>query len=71
MAQAELEAKFVEKFPYGMPNAKAYPLMPKDVSDNIPSSPENIKRQVRIDPDWWTANVDAVQRRWLAWYSAR
>jgi putative spermidine/putrescine transport system substrate-binding protein len=71
MAQAENEANFVAKFPYGMPNKKAYALMPKEISDNIPTSPENLPRQVQIDPAWWTENLEAVNRRWLEWYSNR
>ncbi|MCO5082361.1 MAG: ABC transporter substrate-binding protein [Rhizobiaceae bacterium] len=71
MAQAENEADFVKKFPYGMPNKKAYALMSKEISDNIPTSPENLARQVRIDPQWWTDNLETVNRRWLEWYSNR
>jgi putative spermidine/putrescine transport system substrate-binding protein len=69
MAQAEPEANFVAKFPYGMPNKKAYPLMPKEIAETIPTAPNNISQQVRIDPRWWTDNLDAVNRRWLEWYS--
>ena len=70
MAQAEPEAEFVSNFLAGMPNKKAYPLMSKEISDSIPTSPDNIKRQVKISAEWWTDNLDTVNRRWLDWYSS-
>jgi putative spermidine/putrescine transport system substrate-binding protein len=71
MAQAENEAEFVKIYPYGMPNKKSYELMSADVKAKIPTSPENLAIQAQINPDWWTKNLEQVNRRWLAWYSAR
>ena len=71
MAQAENEAEFVKVYPYGMPNKKAYDLMTDEVKARIPTSPENLAVQAKIEPEWWTENLEEVNRRWLEWYSAR
>jgi len=61
----ENEAQFVQMFSNGVPNTKAYALMPKDTVALLPTSPENIGKQVRIDAAWWAKNVDEVTKRWL------
>ncbi|MCO5073051.1 MAG: ABC transporter substrate-binding protein [Rhizobiaceae bacterium] len=71
MAQAENEAEFVKKYPYGMPNKKSYDLMSDEIKSKIPTSPANLATQAKIEPEWWTENLEAVNRRWLEWYSAR
>jgi putative spermidine/putrescine transport system substrate-binding protein len=69
MAQAQPEADFVGLFPAGVPNKEAYGLISKNVSDNLMTSPKNLGSELQIDAKWWTDNQEAVNRRWLEWYS--
>jgi putative spermidine/putrescine transport system substrate-binding protein len=62
----ENEAQFSTLFANGVPNMKAYALMSKETVALLPTSPENIGKQIRIDAAWWAKNVDDVTRRWLA-----
>ena len=64
-ARPENEAQFAQMFANGVPNTKAYALMPKETVALLPTSPENIGKQVRIDAAWWSKHVDEITKRWL------
>jgi putative spermidine/putrescine transport system substrate-binding protein len=64
-ARPENEAQFAQMFANGVPNIKAYALMPKETVALLPTSPENIGKQIRIDAAWWSKNVDEITKRWL------
>ena len=61
----ENEAQFSQLFPNGVPNLKAYALMPKETVALLPTSPGNVERQIKIDAAWWAKNVDEITKRWL------
>jgi putative spermidine/putrescine transport system substrate-binding protein len=65
-ARPENEAQFSQLFANGVPNQKAYGLMSKETQALLPTAPENIGKQIRIDPAWWATNVDEITKRWLA-----
>src|SRR5215831_3383598 len=65
-ARPENEAQFSQLFANGVPNQKAYALMSKETQALLPTAPENIGKQIRIDPAWWATNVDEITKRWLA-----
>ena len=60
------EAKFAELFASGVPNAKAYALMPKAAADLLPTAPQNVVHEFQVDSAWWAQNLDAVTKQWLA-----
>lgn len=62
----EHEAQFTQAFPLGMPNRKAYALMPKETLALLPTSPGNMERQFRVDSAWWAKHVEEITKRWLA-----
>jgi len=64
-ARPENEAQFAQLFANGVPNRKAYGLMPKDTMVLLPTSPGNVEREIRIDYVWWAKNVDEITKRWL------
>jgi putative spermidine/putrescine transport system substrate-binding protein len=68
-ARPEPEAQFSQLFANGVPNTKAYALMPKETLALLPTAPEHIGKQIRIDAAWWATNVDDVTKRWLAFIS--
>ncbi len=71
MGQPKIEADFANAFDIGVPNSKAYALMKPEVAANLPTAPANVAKQLRIDAKWWSDNLDAMNRRWLDWYSKR
>ncbi len=60
------EAKFASLFANGVPNAKAYDLMPKAAAALLPTAPQNVVHQFQVDSAWWAANLTAVTKQWLA-----
>ena len=69
MAQADGEAAFIARFPFGMPNKDAYAKIDPAVAASLPTAPGNLPKELEIDSHWWADNLDAVNRRWLEWYS--
>jgi putative spermidine/putrescine transport system substrate-binding protein len=63
------EADFAAKYAYGGPNLQSYAMMPPEVAAGLPTTPENLTNQVTVDGKWWADNLDAVNRRWLEWYT--
>ncbi len=71
MTQPDVEAAFSEAFPVGVPNMKAYALMPPSVAETLPTAPQNLPKEFSVNAKWWADNLDAMNRRWLDWYSNR
>ncbi|HLW49084.1 MAG TPA: extracellular solute-binding protein [bacterium] len=66
VARADTCAKFVDLYPgLGVPNAKAYTLMPKDVAASLPTSPQNAAVEVAVSEEWWADNVEPVTKQWI------
>ncbi len=45
--------------------------MPAATAAMLPTAPANLPREFAVDAKWWTDNLDAMNRRWLDWYSRR
>ncbi len=71
MGQPAPQAAFADAFSIGVPNSKAYALMKPDVAATLPTAPQNVPKELRVDAKWWTDNLDAMNRRWLDWYTKR
>jgi putative spermidine/putrescine transport system substrate-binding protein len=54
-------------FPYGFTNQKAAEYIPADVMRELPTSPENFKKLIVQDAEWWATNREAVIARWNKW----
>jgi putative spermidine/putrescine transport system substrate-binding protein len=65
-ARPQNEAEFAELFASGVPNARAYGLMPKASADLLPTAPQNVVHEFQVDAAWWAHNLDAVTKQWLA-----
>ncbi|WP_157961784.1 ABC transporter substrate-binding protein [Acuticoccus kandeliae] len=70
-SQPEGEAAFAEAFGYGGPNKKSYEGLSEEVLAGLPTAPQNLENQVAVSGEWWAENLDAVNERWLEWYSNR
>jgi len=70
MMQAEGMRDYVTEMPvYVLTNTSIYDGLPPETSKLLPGNPENAKLNMYIDEDWWGANAEAVQTRWLDWMS--
>jgi putative spermidine/putrescine transport system substrate-binding protein len=66
LGRADTCAKFVDLYPgLGVPNARAYSMMPKDVAESLPTSPQNAAIEVAISAEWWADNVEPVTKQWI------
>jgi putative spermidine/putrescine transport system substrate-binding protein len=61
------QARYSILLPYGFTNQKAAEYIPPDVMRELPTSPENFKKLILQDVDWWAANREAVIGRWNKW----
>ncbi len=67
MSRAENLAKYAERLPVGVPNAKAMTMVRQPVSDLLLSSPKNYEQSYAIDKDFWLDNGEELTRRFNAW----
>jgi putative spermidine/putrescine transport system substrate-binding protein len=66
--EAEHQAAFAQKLPYGPVNAEALKLLPKETLAVLPSSEENLKRSTFLDVNWWADNgapTEAAFNKWI------
>ena len=63
----ERQARSAELIPYGPTNRKAIPMIDKKKAPDLPTYPENLKRQAPFNEEWWLKNEDALIKRWEAW----
>ena len=68
MIDPVLQANLVNYFAYGPmhPGVYATGLIPAAKAKLLNSSPDNLKRHLMLDPNWWGDNRQAVQVRWDA-----
>lgn len=61
------QAAYTDVLAYGPTNLDAYKLIPPERAKILPTSPENLKRMVVANEDWWSANRAAVTERFSSW----
>jgi putative spermidine/putrescine transport system substrate-binding protein len=66
-ANAKRQAEFVSALPYGPTNPKAYEFIPAERAKFLPSAPENLKKIIQSNNDWWGKNKAAAIERFNAW----
>ncbi len=65
--QAKQQALFSNLITYSPANPKAFEYISKERAAILPTSPENIKKVVPGNEDWWGNNFNAMEERWKAW----
>jgi putative spermidine/putrescine transport system substrate-binding protein len=66
-SEARPQAEFTKYIPYGPVNKKAIDEIPQYILTDLPTSPDNVKKQVFLNSKWWDENLDMVQERWQKW----
>ncbi len=65
--EAEHQAVFARKLPYGPVNGDALKLLPKETLAVLPSSEENLKRSTFLDVNWWADNGERTADAFNKW----
>ncbi len=60
--QPKTQADLATAMSYGMSHKDTVGLMEPTAADLLPAA--HAERQLRLDPQWWVTNADAVQPRW-------
>lgn len=68
-AQTEADACFAKRMGYAIPNKGLDAVLDAKTRSALATSPENLKQQIEVDADWWTANQEEAQNRWQEWAS--
>ena len=55
------------EIPYGPVNQKAFEFIGAQAAKDMPTAPENAKRQLMVDPAWWGEHRNVLVERWNAW----
>jgi putative spermidine/putrescine transport system substrate-binding protein len=53
VTKPQYQAEFTKRIPYGPTNKKAYDQISAAVAKTLPSSAENVGKQLQIDPNWY------------------
>ena len=61
------EAAFAKVIPYPGLNRSLYKYLDPSYGVNLPTYPENLKKQVTQNYDWWVKNREKVDLRWNEW----
>jgi putative spermidine/putrescine transport system substrate-binding protein len=48
-------------------NQKAFEFISAQAAKDMPTAPENAKRQLMVDPAWWGEHRNVLVERWNAW----
>ncbi|KPI05847.1 hypothetical protein OK074_4337 [Actinobacteria bacterium OK074] len=66
----EVQAHFAEVYPMGPVVPAAYDRLSAKTAANLASSPAHLDSGFDLDVEWWTANQEAVTKRWQEWTHA-
>jgi putative spermidine/putrescine transport system substrate-binding protein len=66
-SEAAPQAAFSSAFPLGPSNIKALDLIEASRAKDLNTHPDNLKKQVFLDAEWWVRNEAAVTERFNAW----
>ncbi|MBI3457864.1 MAG: ABC transporter substrate-binding protein [Candidatus Rokubacteria bacterium] len=67
MTKPEHEARMAELTYFGPMNPAALPLIKPEVRQHLPTEPENLKKGIPLDNEWWGTNEAKLIERWNAW----
>ncbi len=65
--QPKPQAAIANEIPYGPVNRKAFDFINPQAAKEMPTAPENAKRQLMVDTVWWGEHRNALVERWNAW----
>jgi len=66
--QPKVQAALVNQLPYGPVNKKAFDFISPEAAKDMPTAPENARRQLMVDTVYWGENLTALTEKWNAWF---
>jgi putative spermidine/putrescine transport system substrate-binding protein len=61
------QANFSTLYPYGPSNRKAIPLLSAEARAKQPTAPENLKKQIVFNDEWWASRLTELTDRFTLW----
>lgn len=66
-SSADPQAEYPKYIPYGPVNTRAIAQVPKHILKDLPTAPENLRKQIMINNQWWHEHKETVLERWNKW----
>jgi putative spermidine/putrescine transport system substrate-binding protein len=66
--QPKVQAAIANEIPYGPVNKKAFDFISPQVAKDMPTAPENARRQLMVDTVFWGENLTALAEKWSGWF---
>ena len=60
-------ARFSSFFPYPPTRRSALPHVAKEMLPHLPTSPDNFKRALSTNEEWWADHIQEVNARFQNW----
>ena len=67
--EAQRQATCASLYPYGPSNKDAIPLLKPEIRKILPSTPENLEKQILFDDEWWAPRLTQLTDRFTLWAS--
>ena len=67
VTQPAYGARLAEAIYFGPLNPDALPLIKPEVRRDLPTEPENLKKSIPLNNEWWAENEAALISRWTKW----
>ena len=61
------QATYATLNPYGPSNTKAIALLGPDVRAMLPTTPENLEKQIVFNDEWWASRLTELTDRFTLW----
>ncbi len=65
--KGDLWEPFLRIMPYPGPAKDIYKYIPADLAKEMPTYPENYKKMVYVNDEWWANNIEKMRERWDKW----
>ncbi|MDN0084187.1 ABC transporter substrate-binding protein [Crenobacter sp. SG2305] len=66
-SRPEQQKLYSEQMPYGPTNRKALALLPASVQAELPTAPQNLRKAMPLDVNFWIDHVENLEQRFNAW----
>ncbi|KAF1051540.1 MAG: Spermidine/putrescine-binding periplasmic protein [Stenotrophomonas maltophilia] len=63
----EQQKIYTEHMAYGPSNQQAAALLTKELADDLPTAPQNMKDGLQMNVDFWTEHGESLEQRFMSW----
>ena len=69
MLRADVMGRYSSIFPYGPSRKSGVPFVDKQMVGHLPTAPENMKKALVRNEEWWADHLQEIQEKFNAWLS--